>query len=83
VYVTLAIPDAEVCVVVSRLPLGALAEEAAVALMVRVIAVRVDELVKNERLGGSVKVVVEESESMRGGNVTVSVPEPNVPAGMS
>jgi len=50
----------------------------AVAFIVRVIADRPDELVKNARLPGSVKVVVEESVSTKGGNVTVS----DIPAGM-
>ena len=79
---TVTVADAEDSAVVSRLPLGALAVAAAVAFIVRVIADRPDELVKNARLPGSVKVVVEESVSTRGGNVTVSVPEPNTPAGM-
>ena len=79
---TVTVDDAEVAVVVSRLPLGALALAVAVALIVRVIADRPDELVKNARLAGSVKVVVDESVRTNGGNMTVSVPEPNAPAGM-
>ena len=68
--------------VVSRLPFGALALAAAVAFIVRPIADRPDELVKNARLAASVKVVVAESVITIGGNMTVSVPEPNTPAGI-
>jgi hypothetical protein len=62
--------------------LGALAVATPVAVIVSVIADRPDEPVKKARLEGSVKVAVEEFVNWRGGNVTVSVPEPKTPAGM-
>jgi hypothetical protein len=76
------VDEAVETVVVSRLPLGALVATAAVAFIVSVIADRPAELVKNARVLGSVKVVVDVSVSTMGGNVTVSVAEPNGPACM-
>ena len=50
------------------------------AVIVGVIVARPAEAVKNARLVGSVKFADEESGRMIGGNVTVSVAEPNGPA---
>jgi hypothetical protein len=71
------VDDAEVRVIVIRLPLGELAEPEAVAVIVGVIVERPGEAVKNARLAASDKIVVAEEGIWIGGNVTVSLPEPN------
>ena len=53
-----------------------------IAVIVTVVVDSPGRAVKNARLAGSVKVVVDESCSTKGGNMTVSVPDPNGPAGM-
>src|SRR5262249_19764268 len=82
VYCTVTVDAAVEAALVSRLPLGALAVALAVASIVNVIAVRLAELVKNARLDTSVNVVVAVSVTTSGGKTTVSVPEPNGPAGV-
>jgi hypothetical protein len=82
VYPIVTDPIAEESLVVSRLPLGALADAAAVALIVTEIEDRPDDAVKNPREAGSVKSEVPESVIERGGNATVSVVDPKGPADM-